>query len=752
MRRLAMFAAAFGAAVVLSVYGLPTTVGLICGAVLAVLGLAAALLRRDAAARVSILCFGLAVGLAWTPVYRSLFVAPVEALAGQTATFRATVLDYPADTGYGSAMTVKLTDDSVSAKTVLYLDDDAMDLAPGDVLSVTARVVTAASIDNDYAQAAGAFLVAYGDEYRIMVAATGRELRHLPVRLNHAVQGRIREIFPEDAVALMTALLTGDKSGLSDSQAADLKISGVYHVVAVSGMHVAIFMGFLGLLVRRKRWRAILGIPMLAAFWLFMGNAPGVTRAVLMQAILLAAALLQRDYDPPTALGMAALVMLGCNPWAVKNVGFQLSFAATAGILLFATRIYRAINSSAAAEQVEKFLPLTKITGNPLLNTIAAAVATSLGALAFSTPLMAYYYGRVSVVGIGTNLLVMWAVSVCFTLGFVAVLLSYVLLPLGRGLAWLCAWPVRYFSWVTGLVAKVPFASVSVTSPYILAWLVFVYLLVILLIFGKGRKRPLLPLCAAVLTLCVCLLLSNFSYTASDLTFSALDVGQGQCLAVHADGVNVVIDCGGDGDAGETAAQFLLAAGQTELDALVLTHFDSDHCSGVASLLRRVPTAVLYVPDVEDDAGNRAEILAAAADCGTEVCFVTADTTLSFGESTLQIFAPVLTGSDNEACLSALFQRGDFTALVTGDMDQKAERRLLLLHDLPTLSVLVVGHHGSKNSTGEALLTALSPALAVISVGENSYGHPTAETLARLADAGTTVYRTDQCGTVTFRR
>lgn len=749
MRRLAIFALAFSAAVVLSVYGLPQTVGLICAGVLALAGLAAALLRKRNGELAAIVCFGLTVGLVWTPCYHALVLSSAETLTGDAVTLRATVLEYPSQTTYGCSLTARLTDGEAACRAVLYLDAEAMELEPGDILSVTARVMTADETDSDYYRSTGAYLVAYGDSYQLMASGYSSQLRYLPARINRAVQTRIQTIFGEDVSPLVTALLTGEKSELSDGQTAAMKAAGVYHAVAVSGMHVSILMGFLGLLIRRKRRRALVGIPVVLLFLAVIGSAPGVTRAAVMQVIVLLAALLQRDYDAPTSLGAAALLMLGANPWAVQNVGFQLSFASTAGILLFSTRIYRAINSSHLVESLEKHLPFTKVTGNPLLNAVAASVSTSVGALAFSTPLMAWHYGTVSLISLLSNLLVLWAVTACFALGLAAVLLPGVL---GRAVAWVCAWPGRYFLAMTGLLAKVPFASVSISSPYILAWLVLVYLVALAVLLSKGRKRVLLPLCSVVLTLCVSLLLSAVSYTATGFSFSALDVGQGQCLTLYAGGVNAMIDCGGDGNAGDTAAQFLTANGQTRLDVLVLTHFDSDHCNGVVTLLQQVSVSALYVPDVEDDAGNRQEILEAAESHGVEIVFVTEDLTLSFGDCTLQLFAPVTMASDNEACVSALFTCGDYDILVTGDMDQSAEEQLLDTQALPDIELLVVGHHGSKYATGTALLEATRPELAVISVGENSYGHPTPETLARLEEIGAEIYRTDQCGTVTVRR
>ena len=755
MRKLAIFGFSFCAAVAAGVYGLPAAAGLVCAGILALIGGIAALLHRKNAARVSLICLGLAAGLIWTPVREYLFLQPAQKLAGEDVELTATLLEYPEASSYGASALALLSDGTVTAKAAVYLDSAALELEAGSVLTITGQVLTAAEAGSTTYQSEGAFLLAYTGSCYTVTKAEGSGLRTLPARVNHTLQEKIREIFPEDVYGLFLALLTGEKDELSDSTVSSMKAAGVYHTVAVSGMHVSILMGFVSLLIRRRRLRALTGIPLALCFLLLIGSAPGVTRAVTMQILLLLAALLQQEYDSPTALAAAALVMLAANPWAVTAAGFQLSFASTAGILLFSTRIYRAVGGSRLFLALEKHLPFTKATGNPLLNTIAASFGTSIGALSFSLPLLAYYYGTVALISPLSNLLLLWAITLCFTVGLIAAVFSLLLPGAGRVIAWLAAWPARYFLWGSGLLARIPFASVSISSGYILAWLVFIYLLVLLLLSRKrSREAPhlLLPVCCAVLTLGCSLLLSSLDYTAAAFSFSVLDVGQGQCLALSSGGVNIMIDCGGDDDAGDTAVQFLTAGGQTGLDALILTHFDSDHCNGVPELLRRVSVDVLYIPDVEDDAGNRAEILQAAAESGTPVCAVTALTTLSFSDCTLQIFPPLSLTDDNAACLSMLFTCGDFDALVTGDMDQSTEVLLLQHYDIPDLELLVVGHHGSAYATGTALLAATSPELAVISVGaDNTYGHPTQAVLDRLAEIGAEIYRTDLHGTITVR-
>ena len=195
--------------------------------------------------------------------------------------------------------------------------------------------------------------------------------------------------------------------------------------------------------------------------------------------------------------------------------------------------------------------------------------------------------------------------------------------------------------------------------------------------------------------------------------------------------------------------RFLLARGVTQVDRLILTHFDADHCNGVRQLLRRVRVKTLYVPDVSPENNLRTKILFAAAQAGAEIRFVTDDLTLPDG---MRIFAPTGSAEESNTGLCVLAAGEKYDILVTGDLSEQAEYRLLSTHALPRAAVLVAGHHGAATSTSEALLRAIRPEAVLISVGaDNRFGHPADETLRRIEKAGAAVFRTDLSGTITIR-
>ncbi len=573
-------------------------------------------------------------------------------------------------------------------------------------------------------------------------------LHDYPTVAAKAVRERITALFSADTEGFLRALLTGDRSGLTYETKNQMSLAGISHVVAVSGLHVSLIAGAVLLLCfRRRRLAAVVGISAMLFFAAMLGFPASVVRAVVMHAVLLLAPLFRRENDAPTSLGFALLLLLIANPWAIANVGLQLSFGATAGILLFTEPLLRWME--------RRFLPETFRKKHPRLSSLARGLfsvqAMSLGATVFTLPLVAAYFGTVSLIAPVTNLLLLTLIGYLFTFGCAAVLLSFLWRPLGAALAWVLDWGVRLVLRVIGALSRIPFAAVYTQSDYICLWIAGFY--VLLAIFLLGRCRCKHVFCGAVAATLACAVAFSMLPGNAALTFTALDVGQGQCLLLQPGGLTVVVDCGGSyaDDAGEQLARRLLMQGKTQIDFLVLTHFDEDHVGGVPQLLSRMEVGAILAPDQTDDGGNRERILAAAEEAGVPVRFVQQDVTVEFPTGRLEIFAPVREGGDNDG-ISALMSVEEYDILITGDMDARSEQLLAMRHGLHDIEVLVAGHHGSRYSTGRALLQTVTPEIVVISVGENSYGHPAPEVLARIEASDALALRTDEAGTIVIER
>ena len=752
MRKLATAAFSFAAAIFFSQYLLPYSWLPICCAAAAAISLTGLLFHGHVRIRILITLLSLAVGFVWNWAYAAIFVAPSGHLHMETATVTAVVIDYPTTTarGYRVEGTIHFEAGSTIGAR-LYYSRETM-LEPGNVIEFTARFMRTDGNDDseriDSLVSRGAFLAGYiSGEINITSAESG--IRYFPQRFAKSIADMIEKLFDDDVSPFMQALLVGKREKLNSDTALStaLSASGISHVVAISGMHVTFLMGFLAAIVRNKRLFSLFGIPILLLFMAMTGFTPSVTRAGIMQVFLICAPLFKRESDSLTSLSASLLVLLSVNPYSSASVGLQLSFAATLGIILFTGKIDAALTDSLHENRRQRSKVFKAVAG-----FIATSLATTAGATVFTSPLAAIHFGTVSLMAPITNLLTLWAVSLAFPLGIVACALGFIMLLLGMIAAVPVSYAVRYVIFAARTLAGIPYAVVYSSSAYVLCWLGYVYVLFITLPLLRARVRQyLLPGCLAIVTLCIILLISPFLTNTDGSSVTVLDVGQGLSVVISSDEHTAIVDCGSSSgeNAGYIAHEYLTNRGMTSIDLLVLTHFHSDHVNGVEFLLTRISISALAIPDPEDSF-LADDIIQLARKRGTDIIYVTEMLRVSLGDIELILYPPVGSGDENERGVSVL-ALGDISALITGDMNSSIERALLRYVALPHVDLLVVGHHGSRFSTSQELLSAIAPNMAVVSVGRNSYGHPAAETLERLEQFSVTVYRTDQMGHVTVR-
>ena len=749
MRKLCLATLPFCAAILAACLGLPAIPLLVLALLAAAAGIAAGRLKR---LPVCLVCLGLAAGLLWFQGYTLIFRAPAEKLAGQTAPFTATVTDWPRATStgnFGVEAHLRL-EGAPDTKVLLYVGTDSADLRPGDMISGTARFRLAGVVRGEtvtYYEARGLFLRGnvYGELDARRPDMPGVTV--WPAYIAKAMKDSAAAVFPVGVSGLVTALLTGDTDGLTSGDYAALRRAGAAHIVAVSGLHLSFFAGLLALLFRkRSKTGAGLTIFLVFLYAAVAGFTPGVTRAAFMVTMTLLAPLLSREEDKPTTLSAILFLLLVQNPYAIESVSLQLSFGAIVGIHLVEEPLYRA-----ATKWLGRGGSRARRLGRRLYRFFAANLSVTLGALLVTTPLCAWHFGAVSLIAPLTNLLTLWAVSDAFALGLALTLLGIVL----PGGAAVMSLPVtllcRYILTVARALGGLPFASLSMNNVYLRAWLAAVYIMLLLVLIRRYR-RPILPVCAGVITLCAALLLTRFSLLSGPLIITMLDVGQGECVLLCSCGRTALIDCGGnDGNAGDVAADYLQSLGISHLDLLVLTHCHDDHANGVPELLERLEVSALVVPQVREESAYREEILALARAERAEITELDENMALSFGEATLTLYAPLGDGGDNEEGLFVLATCGEFDLLVTGDANSFVESLLVKYGHLPDIEVLAAGHHGSASSVSETLLDAVTPEICLISVGYNTYGHPADDVLLRLADRNIDIYRTDLMGNLTVR-
>lgn len=759
MRVLATFAFSFAASVFLTVYGgldpilLPLGGALVFAAVLAGLLMGRKGHKRT---RTLLILSGLAAGFLWTAVYITVFFQPARDLDNRTVRLSATVSDWPQEGTYGgyTVLVRADTDSWVKVSAILYTDEQGADLRPGDQVETIAHCTlgdrTFSGEEITYYTAKGIFLRA---------AAYGRLETDRPDRVSprywaawaaKALKTGIDAAFPEDVAGFVRALVTGNRDNLTDEFTTSLERAGLSHTVAVSGMHLAFLAGLLSsLLGRGKRTTALFTALWVVLFCGIAGNTPSVLRAAVMILMLQLAPLLDRERDGPTALALALLLLLWANPFSAAHIGLQLSFAAVAGILLASDRVRDWLLRTLRMDELHK----PKNLGVKLLRAVpyfvVSSLSATLGASVLTVPLVALHFNMISLIAPLSNLLTLWAIGFLFVGGLLLGALA-ILLP---GPAAVLAIPftalAHYLQWVVVELSKPALAALPLESVYYRGWLVLIYALLAVFIWTRGRRPVWMPLAAGTAGLILAVFLTRASFYRDALTVTVLDVGQGQSVLVRTGDTLALVDCGGDSrdDPGDVAANYLQALGRSEIDLLALTHYHTDHANGVPQLLSRVDVGELVLPDVEADSPLRAEILAIAEKKGVPVRFVRETARLAGGVTVLPPMAD--TGGANELGLTVLASAGETDVLITGDMEREGEERLLQSFDLPDVEVLVAGHHGSDTSNTRPLLEAVTPDLALISVGANNkYGHPSYYTLVRLDEIGAQIYRTDLYGTI----
>lgn len=688
---------------------------------------------------VMVVLLGISLGFGVFSVQDYTLLVDARKLDGQEMVVTIEASDYSYKTEYGAAFDGRLFLNGESYRVRAYLDENPR-LEPGDRVRGTFCLSFTLG-ESQYYPADGIFLIAYPQGHPVIQKYYQPQWYHYPAIWRQSLKENIDDCLSKDTAGFAKALLLGDRTGIDYKTNTAFKLSGISHIIAVSGLHVSILFGLIYLITIRRRFlTAIIGIPCVLLFAAVAGFSPSVTRAGIMQCLMMVALLFDREYDPLTALGFSALVMQIVNPYVVTSISFQLSMGCMLGIFLFSQRIRSWLLEK---ERLGRWK-------GKLTNWFAGSVSVTLSAMVFTTPLVAVYFGAVSLVGILTNLLTLWVITFIFY-GIMAVcLFGFIGSAWGSVLGLIVSWPIRYVLFVAKGLASFPLAAVYMESIYIALWLVISYLLIGIFMLSK-RKQPVLLAAFVTISLAVAIGLSWLEPVLWECHVTVLDVGQGQSVILHSGGKTYLIDCGGDydEDAADKAAETLLSRGINHIDGLVLTHLDRDHSGGVEYLLQRIEADFVLIPKTEDKEGIGARLKGTLPN----VWELDEDIVLNDHRGNLTVFAPESYNSGNESSMCILFQTENCDILIPGDRGFAAERLLLKSHTLPKLELLVVGHHGSKYSTSDDLLAATRPEYALISAGaDNRFGHPAKETLERLLRWGAITLCTAQEGTIIFRR
>ncbi len=749
MRKLTWAAIGFGAGAFLAEYALPVQ-GLPYATAALALFLPLCFCWKGTARQRVALCLLAAVAglLSWWWHYER-HVTPGEDLVGQRATITAVAMDYPARREGYTELLLRVETGAPTEKAVFYAYGTVPEIGPGDLVELTVYVRSVMEEDGArirYNRGEGEYLRGYVQSEILVLEKEEHPWRYGPRLLCQKVKELCDALFSPDTAPVMKALLTGDSGDLRQSgdAYAHMRVAGVLHIVAVSGMHLVTLMGMLELALGRSRRTSLLCLPLLTVFVFMAGCRASILRAAVMYLVGLCAPILERENDGPTSLGAALLVILGINPMAIGGVAFQLSFACMLGFVCI---------QPALSRWCRKHLPMR----NCLVRFSAKSISASLCALVFSLPLSAYYFETIPLLAPVANLLTLPVVTGCFGAGFILCALGAVWPFVAALGAWVVDWALRWCMLVYDVIAAIPFSCLYTVRGGAAWWLVSVYAIWAGWYFLRRRKRSVnasVPVCLCLMGLCLVLLSGNAVVREKEAELTVLAVGQGQSVALLTDEAAVLVDCGGTGgeNAGDLAANYLLASGKTRVDLLVLTHLHVDHANGVERLLSRIPVSTILLPTEGDDADAlRQTIQQTAAAHGTGLVFLDGPCQASLDDMELTLYLPQQGSGENEQGIVVLAELWGERVYVMGDVGESGELALLKSGALMDADVLVVGHHGSKTASSPLFLKGIQAETAIISAGENSYGLPAEETVARLERYGSRVLCTREEGTITMK-
>jgi competence protein ComEC len=586
-----------------------------------------------------------------------------------------------------------------------------------------------------------------------------------------ALRGRVQErigLLWGDEAPVVEALVMARREHLDPDFRQAFALSGTAHLLAISGFHVGVVAGLLLGLLRLSgvdRRRAALGAAV--GCWIYVlgiGAPHAAVRAAVLLTLLAGSRIRGWPVVPVGALGTALLALLVVEPRALASVGFQLSFAGTAGILLLREPVGRGLAAGWRALTGRPFpRGRSRDPGHRILRGSADGLSAGIAATLPTLPLLAWHFDRISLVGIPLTLLVAPGVSAAIPGIGASLLLSLLGEAPGRFLAGGTGLVLKGVEWMVRRGAEMPGASIWVSREALLASLGTALTVHAFLRRGfPGRVGPPVRRGAMVGVSAAVLILLPALPGRAGLEVHMLDVGQGASVALRFPGGSwVLVDAGPRGpgyDAGaRQVAPYLRRHGVRRLEALVITHPHLDHFGGVEAVMDHVRVRGILDPSRPAGSGPWLRIMERASREGT--WWWQAEEGRAFRKDGVEVRVlhpdphaltdPGVT-DPNDWSVVLLIRWGEATVLLTGDAPAAVERRIL--YELPPLTVLKTGHHGSRTSTSRELLVHTRPRLALIPVGDgNRFGHPHREVTDRLDQEGIETFRTDRDGHIRVR-
>lgn len=642
----------------------------------------------------------------------------------------------------------------------------------GDELEIGGLLETPPELEDfsyrEYLARQGIYSVLWRPQITLKNHDQGSAPRRALLAFKRRAQRVIALILHEPQAALLTGILLGIETGIPADLMEAFSATSTTHIIAISGFNISIIAGLLIGLARRlfgKRRAMPWALAGIIIYTILVGASAAVVRAAIMGCLYVIATHYGRQTEALTSLMAAATLMTLLNPQTLWDLGFQLSFAATLGLILytpvlqswFERLLSRALSPGTAKQTVE-------VLNEALIVTLAAQITTM--------PIIVYHFRRLSLVTLLSNFLILPAQPGVMLCGGLATIAGLIWLPLGQVIGWIAWLFLTYTIRAVEITASVPYASFNLghVSPS-LVWLYYGLLAGAALVSRQEPSRlkslwrrltdrlPTKALFAVLAVAAILVWVAVGSLPDGKLHVVFFDVGEGDAIFVETPrGQQILVDGGPSPTTLIGALGRRMPFWDRSLDLVILTHADEDHIAGLIPVLERYRVGQVLDSGYEHDNPMYERWLELISEREIPTRLARAGMRIGTGdgmEFTVLHPGPELmnyTGADannNSVVVRLVMEQVSF--LLPGDIEEAAEEVLVASGQELTSTVLKAPHHGSSTSSSAAFLKAVNPELLVISVGaDNRFDHPSPQVLKRLEESvgGERILRTDERGTI----
>lgn len=581
-------------------------------------------------------------------------------------------------------------------------------------------------------------------------------------KLRNKLKENFINILDKEEAGLAIGILLGDSSDIDDDIKDSFKNCSLSHMLAVSGAHLSYLVLGLNFILNEKiigkRKCYIINIISIIIFMIMTGMSLSVIRAGISSILSIIAVLIYRKSDSFETLAFALLCTIIDNPFTIFNLGLQLSYLGTLGIII----LNKKMNEFEQKHQYNSKMKVYLIE-----NTYVTLSATLL-----IFPIIMYYFNMISINFLIANLMLGPLLGLSIILGLITLIISIIMMPIAKFLGIFLNLILKFIIKVTYIISKIPMSNITVVTPNIITMISIYLIITCLIIFIKKQNKVILKKIVPVIILIT--LIVNITVNTNwrgELKIYFIDVGQGDSTYICTpNGTKILIDGGGSRepekyDVGkQILLPYLLDRKVKKIDYMMVSHFDSDHCQGLEQVLQNIKVKNIIIGKQASICKEFEKIMEICRKKKVNIITVKRGGKINIDK---QLYFDILHPSDKmlddgkgglnaNAIVAKMYyttkNKKVFTMLFTGDIEKDAENDLVKEYGKQLkVDILKVAHHGSKTSSTSEFLQLAMPEIAIIGVGKrNTFGHPNEGVMQRIKEINAQIYRTDLNGEITI--